>query len=207
MALALILGMGSMAQGQAASGATPEYNPGPTLPMIDGNFQYSLFASEVAQTGYTNGVTSTTNFGGTLEYLSPERGASFQHAVCGRLSIHDPTGNRQLNLPELIDIAGAGTRRLGPWGLRFGKLPSERSDVRADRGSGDWRNRTAADYGGQHSVADRADELLPTREQLRKREHRAKHHPENVDQRSWQLRNTAISRQQRRRQQPGHQGR
>jgi hypothetical protein len=70
MGLAVMLGMGSMARGQAVSGATPEYNPGPTLPMIDGNFQYSLFASEVAQTGYTAGVTSTTNFGGTLEYIS-----------------------------------------------------------------------------------------------------------------------------------------
>src|SRR5580658_4792507 len=70
MALGMILGMGSMAQGQAASGATPEYNPGPNLPLIEGNFQYSLFASEVAQTGYTNGVSSTTNLGGTAEYLS-----------------------------------------------------------------------------------------------------------------------------------------
>lgn len=70
MALAIVFGLGSTAKGQAVSGATPEYNPGPTLPMIEGNFQYSLFASEVAQTGYTDGVTSTTNFGGTMEYLS-----------------------------------------------------------------------------------------------------------------------------------------
>ncbi len=70
IALGMILGMASMALGQATSGETSIYNPGPTLPSIEGKFQYSLFASEVAQTGYSNGVTSTTNLGGSLEYAS-----------------------------------------------------------------------------------------------------------------------------------------
>ena len=84
MALAIILGAGSMAQGQATpAGGTPEYNPGPTLPRIDGNFQYSLFASQVAQTGFSDGVTSSTNLGGSMEYLSKNATLPFSALYSG----------------------------------------------------------------------------------------------------------------------------
>ena len=83
MALGMILGMGSMAQGQATTGATPTYNPGPTLPQIDGTFQYSLFASEVAETGFTNNVNASTNLGGTAEIMSKSTVAPFSLLYTG----------------------------------------------------------------------------------------------------------------------------
>ena len=83
MALGMILGMGSTAQGQATTGATPTYNPGPTLPKIDGNFQYSLFASETAETGFTNDVNASTNLGGTAIYMTNSTMAPFSLAYSG----------------------------------------------------------------------------------------------------------------------------
>src|SRR5882762_5046763 len=79
--LAILLGTTSCLFGQAAPAATAAgavYNPGPTLPLIDGNFQYSLTASEIGQFGNngsqgTNSAStksSITSFSGNVEYLS-----------------------------------------------------------------------------------------------------------------------------------------
>ena len=114
MAVAVILGMGSVAQSQAVSGANPEYNPGPTLPMIDGNFQYSLFASEVAQTGYTNGVTSTTNFGGSLEYLTRNESHPFTALYAGGYLFSTQPGIGNSTFQDLSISQGLVK---GPWVL------------------------------------------------------------------------------------------
>ena len=73
-ALAMIVGLNGRLQAQAAPVATanePHYNPGPSLPAIEGNFQYALTASEVIQSGYygASGLTYTTDLSGDVEYL------------------------------------------------------------------------------------------------------------------------------------------
>jgi hypothetical protein len=74
-ALTLLLCLPPFLHGQAvptASTGTPSFNPGPSLPMIDGNLQYAISASEGLQTGLnsTSGVTETTGLSGDVEYLS-----------------------------------------------------------------------------------------------------------------------------------------
>ena len=68
-----VLGVHGVAQGQAApAGSAPVYNPGPSLPAIDGSFQYALSGSESIQSGYSGtGVNSSTNLSGRVEYISP----------------------------------------------------------------------------------------------------------------------------------------
>ncbi len=70
--LAFLTGFGGLVHGQAtptASTSAPVYNPGPSLPAIDGNFQYSLAASEIVQRGGL-GEYQETSGSGTVEYLS-----------------------------------------------------------------------------------------------------------------------------------------
>jgi hypothetical protein len=73
--LALLLAVSISASGQAtptASTDTPRYNPGPSLPLIDGNLQYALTGSEIFQgSAYgQSGFGATTNLSGDVEYLS-----------------------------------------------------------------------------------------------------------------------------------------
>jgi hypothetical protein len=73
-----VLGFSGLALGQAAPAASvsgPAYNPGPSLPAIDGTFSYSVRVSEAIQTGYfgNTGVTYSTNLSGDLEYISPSQ--------------------------------------------------------------------------------------------------------------------------------------
>jgi hypothetical protein len=73
-----VLGLSRLAHGQAApagSGSGPAFNPGPTLPAIDGTFSYALSASEAIQGGYYggSGVTYLTNLSGNVEYISPSQ--------------------------------------------------------------------------------------------------------------------------------------
>jgi hypothetical protein len=75
-ALAFLLSATPLLQGQAvptASTHEARYNPGPSLPMIEGNLQYAISASELFQTGQNgvSGVTETTNLSGDVEYISP----------------------------------------------------------------------------------------------------------------------------------------
>lgn len=69
-----VLGINGIAHGQAAPAGTangPAFNPGPTLPAIDGSFQYALSASESLQSGYSgSSISSTTNLTGRVEYLN-----------------------------------------------------------------------------------------------------------------------------------------
>jgi hypothetical protein len=90
----MLLGTSSCIFGQAAPTATTPasvYNPGPTLPLIDGNFQYSLTASEIGQFG-NNGSQGTnspsnrssiTSFSGNLEYLSRSTAHPFSMLYSG----------------------------------------------------------------------------------------------------------------------------
>jgi len=76
--MGMILGINGIAHGQAAPAGTPSgpvFNPGPTLPSIDGSFQYALSASESIQAGYfgSGGVGTNTNLSGRVEYLSPSQ--------------------------------------------------------------------------------------------------------------------------------------
>ena len=73
--LAIFLAVSTGLRGQAtptASSDTPRYNPGPSLPLIDGNLQYVLTGSEIFQgSAYgQSGFGATTNFSGNVEYLS-----------------------------------------------------------------------------------------------------------------------------------------
>ncbi len=75
-ALTFLLSARSSLNAQAtptASAGEIRYNPGPTLPLIDGTFHYSLSASELFQTGLNSvsGLTATTSLSGNVEYLSP----------------------------------------------------------------------------------------------------------------------------------------
>jgi hypothetical protein len=74
-ALAMFLAVNAASHGQAtpaAVAAAPRYNPGPNLPLIDGNIQYALSGSEIIQLGANgeSGTSSTTSLSGDVEYLS-----------------------------------------------------------------------------------------------------------------------------------------
>src|SRR5450756_165064 len=71
----------------AATVSTPAYNPGPALPMIDGNFQYALTASEIVQFGYSGstGQSYLTSLSGDVEYLSKSRVRPFSLLYAGGL--------------------------------------------------------------------------------------------------------------------------
>ncbi len=71
-----VLGFSGLARGQAAPAASvsgPGFNPGPSLPAIDGTFSYAVSVSEGIQSGYfgNSGVTYSTNLAGNAEYVSP----------------------------------------------------------------------------------------------------------------------------------------
>src|SRR5271170_6108736 len=87
-ALAMFLAAGITLRGQATPTATssvPRYNPGPSLPMIDGNLQYALTGSEIFQLGLNSGsdVTATTNLSGDVEYLSTSAAHPFSMLYAG----------------------------------------------------------------------------------------------------------------------------
>ena len=78
-AIALLAGIGGPLYGQAAPTATtsePGYNPGPSLPRIDGNFKYSLSASELVVRGGLGDYTQTVG-SGVLEYMSKSPSTPF----------------------------------------------------------------------------------------------------------------------------------
>ena len=73
--LTALLGASGVLHGQATPTATSgeaRYNPGPNLPLIEGNLQYALSASELIQTGLSgnSGAVASTNLSGDVEYLS-----------------------------------------------------------------------------------------------------------------------------------------
>jgi hypothetical protein len=96
-ALTLLLSARSVLNAQAlptATAAEPRYNPGPTLPMIDGTFHYSLSASELFQTGLNSvpGLSATTNLSGNAEYVSPSLSHPTSLLYSGGILFSNATG-------------------------------------------------------------------------------------------------------------------
>ena len=88
--MTFMLGMSGLLLAQATPAATatgPVYNPGPSLPSIDGNFQYALTAAEVVQFGYSgsSGNTYMTSFSGDAEYISKNSQRPFNLLYAGGL--------------------------------------------------------------------------------------------------------------------------
>jgi hypothetical protein len=86
--LAMFLAVSTASNGQAtpaAVAAAPRYNPGPNLPLIDGNIQYALSGSEIIQLGANgeSGTSSTTSLSGDVEYISPSAGHPFTMLYAG----------------------------------------------------------------------------------------------------------------------------
>jgi hypothetical protein len=89
---AIFLAATIASRGQAiptATSDTPRYNPGPSLPMIDGNLQYAVSGSEGIVTGFNgnSGLGYTTNLSGDVEYLSPSAVHPFTFLYAGGVLI------------------------------------------------------------------------------------------------------------------------
>ncbi|CAN5519532.1 hypothetical protein BH10ACI4_BH10ACI4_01520 [soil metagenome] len=91
-ALALLFGgsIGAFAQAAPTATAGPAiYSPGPMLPLMDGNFQYSLTASEIVQFGnsYSGGsgtsTSSITNLSGNMQYTNSSSSHPFSMIYSG----------------------------------------------------------------------------------------------------------------------------
>jgi hypothetical protein len=97
-ALAMFLAASITLRGQATPTATssvPRYNPGPSLPMIDGNLQYAFTGSEIIQFGLNgvSGTTATTNLSGDVEYLSPSAVHPFSLLYTGGVQFSSLAGH------------------------------------------------------------------------------------------------------------------
>jgi hypothetical protein len=105
-ALAIFLAVNITSYGQATPTATssvPRYNPGPSLPMIDGNLQYALTGSEIISLGLNgvSGVTATTNLSGDVEYLSTNMGHPFSLLYAGGLQFSTLAGHQTIYFQSL----------------------------------------------------------------------------------------------------------
>jgi hypothetical protein len=105
-ALAIFLTVSISSYGQATPTATasvPRYNPGPSLPMIDGNLQYALTGSEIFQLGLNGGsdVTATTNLSGDVEYLSTSSVHPFSMLYAGGLQFSTLAGHQVVYFQSL----------------------------------------------------------------------------------------------------------
>lgn len=85
--LTFLAGMAGPLCGQATPTATEgdHYEPGPKLPAIDGNFKYSLAATQVVERGGVGNYTQTMG-SGTLEYQSKSVTAPFGLLYSGGVS-------------------------------------------------------------------------------------------------------------------------
>jgi hypothetical protein len=97
-ALAMFLAASITLRGQATPTATssvPRYNPGPSLPMIDGNLQYAFTGSEIIQLGLNgvSGTTATTNLSGDVEYLSTSSVHPFSMLYTGGVQFSSLAGH------------------------------------------------------------------------------------------------------------------
>ena len=93
-----VLGVGGLAKGQAPPTATTSgsvFNPGPTLPAIDGTFQWSLSGSELIQTGFYAGAgtTSSLNVSGNAEYISKSQVHPFSMLYGGGFLFQTSSGS------------------------------------------------------------------------------------------------------------------
>lgn len=96
-AIAIFLGVTTASHGQATPAATssaPRYNPGPSLPLIDGSLQYALTGSEIIELGQNgvSGVTATTNLSGDVEYLSTSTEHPFTMLYAGGVLFSSQAG-------------------------------------------------------------------------------------------------------------------
>ena len=96
-AIAIFLGVTTASHGQATPAATssaPRYNPGPSLPLIDGSLQYALTGSEIIELGQNgvSGVTTTTNLSGDVEYLSTSAEHPFTMLYAGGVLFSSQAG-------------------------------------------------------------------------------------------------------------------
>ena len=114
----LFLGLNTLAFAQAAPAVTasaPTYNPGIVMPLIDGNFQYALSASELFQSGYyTNGVGNTTSLSGDLEYTSRNEHTPFEIMYAGGYLLTNNNGSESSTFQSLMISQGLIR---GPWSL------------------------------------------------------------------------------------------
>jgi hypothetical protein len=93
-----VLGFGGVAEGQAPPTATtsgPVFNPGPTLPAIDGTFQWAASGSELIQTGFYagGGTTSSLNLSGNAEYISKSSTHPFSMLYGGGVLLQTSSGS------------------------------------------------------------------------------------------------------------------
>jgi hypothetical protein len=105
-ALAIFLTVSITSYGQATPTATssvPRYNPGPSLPTIDGNLQYALTGSEIFQLGLNSGsdVTATTNLSGDVEYLSTSSVHPFSMLYAGGVQFSTLAGHQTVFFQSL----------------------------------------------------------------------------------------------------------
>lgn len=105
-----------MLHGQAIPTATsrePAYNPGPSLPVIDGNFQYSVTASELIQRGGI-GNYSEPSLSGNLEYLSKSAVRPFSIFYTGGILYSTYKG---LGVQTFQNLTVSQGLVAGPWNL------------------------------------------------------------------------------------------
>lgn len=116
--LTLLAGLACQLHGQAtptASRGEPTYNPGPSLPLIDGNFKYSLTLSELVYRGVTIGNYTQTAGSGTVEYLSKSAVTPFSLLYTGGLeyTTYGSLGFQTFQLMSVSQGLVAGAWNLG----------------------------------------------------------------------------------------------
>ena len=111
-----LLGAAHMVEAQATPAGTvsnPTYNPGPNLPLIDGNFQYAISAAEILQFGYfgNSGVTPTTSLSGDVEYLSQSTVHPFSMLYAGGVLFSSIQNQRTSTFQTFTVSQGLVTRK------------------------------------------------------------------------------------------------
>ena len=114
--LTLLFGAAGSLLGQATPTATAgtTYNPGPALPLIDGNFQYALTGSEIVQfnnngsqgTGSASSTSSITVFSGNMEYLGKSTVHPFSMLYAGGVYISSYAGQGTTTFQSLTASQG-----------------------------------------------------------------------------------------------------
>jgi hypothetical protein len=117
--MTLMSGMSGSLLAQAVPAGTttgPVYNPGPSLPLIDGNFQYALTASEIIQFGYSgsSGQYYMTSLSGDAEYISKNSQRPFSLLYAGGLLLSSYSAQGVSTFQTLTASQGLV---LGKWAL------------------------------------------------------------------------------------------
>ncbi len=144
----LLLGAVSKLRAQAipaGTAAEATYNPGPTLPSIDGNFQYAISAGELAQSGYygNQNWTYTTNLSGDVEYISRSVVHPFSVLYSGGVLFSTYAGAPTGFFQNLTVSQGAGRPWMGSGSFGHILLPAAISYDRPVGYTRNWRSRPA----------------------------------------------------------------